>query len=763
MKINSINIVSFGKLKNLKLDFSDNFTLIYGDNEAGKTHIADFIKLMFYGSGSRGTGVNNLRKKYKPWDSGKMGGSIDFTANGTNYRIEREFKASNSTDTIVLHNLDLGKSETLSGNENLGERFFSVSVDAFEQSMFIDNSVIFSGGSEELNLKLSNLYSSADEDVSFDKIIKNITNCRDSLISKNRKNGPIPETEAKIARLKEERLHCVSLYEKAEQLEKEKAEIVEKSAAANNRKNELFELLKSYEIHSLKEKLKEFKKAVEIFEKAESALKLSNGELADTNFLKNVEDGLNALKIKENEIAIKEDAISSDTKELATILEAESPSNATIDTYKKQKETNEEKISSLEKEINNTILKASEKKQRDKKPNLPLLIIGVLLLILGVVAGIFMPYLLAFIGVGVVFVALSFSLNKQNNEKENLTAKLEELKAEKEELIKANSVIEEEINEIIIEIKTNNSILLKKKEEALARRTELLELNQNYEKEKASVLSEISLFKPVFDINSAATALEELKELLNLLRDAKLRADMSIKGTGCRSTKEALAKLETLPETPEINTTREQLQDDFNTAVKVCSELQNRITALSGEISAITKNAHTPAEYEKAIEILNNKLENMKEFTEILDIANENLSEAYANQRSSWGHVLETRVLDIFKSLTDNAYSDMLISKDFEISVKKDSDITAHTAEYLSRGTFQQAYLALRLGLSEFLSKEAGSLPIVLDDAFSQSDDKRTAEGFRFLKEYSNNNQVIYFTCHKEIAKNFGDNFIALN
>lgn len=762
MKINSINIVSFGKLKNLKLDFSD-FTLIYGDNEAGKTHIADFIKLMFYGSGSRGTGVNNLRKKYKPWESGKMGGSIDFTVDGTNYRIEREFKASNSTDTIVLHNLDLGKSEALSGNENLGERFFSVSVEAFEQSMFIDNSVVFAGGSEELNLKLSNLYSSADEDVSFDKIIKNISTCRDSLISKNRKNGPIPEIEAKLAKLKEERLNCISLYEKAEELEKEKAAVTEKSLIANKRKNDLFELLKSYEIHSLKEKLNEFKKAASLYERTEEALKLSNGNYADNDFLKDAEEKLNALKIRENEISIKESAISSDTQELAAKVEAESPRNATIVTYKEQREVNNKEIEFLDKEINDAILKISAKKQSDKKPSLPLLIIGLLLLVLGVVAGVFMPYLFTFAGIGIIFLALSFALNKPAENGENLNAKIEDLKAKKESLINSNSELDEKINDIIIEIKTDNSLLLKKKEESLSRRTELLELNQNYEKEKAIVLSAISLYKPVFNIDSAALALDEIKELLNLLREAKLRADMSIKGTGCRTKEEAFLKLDSLPDTPEINCTREELQDDFNNAGKICSELQSRITALSGEISALTKNAHTPAEYEKAIDILNEKLENMKEFTEILDIATENLNEAYANQRSSWGRVLETRVLDIFKSLTGNAYDDMLISKDFEISVKKESDITAHTAEYLSRGTFQQAYLALRLGLSEFLSKEAGSLPVILDDAFSQFDDKRTAEGFKFLKELSRENQVIFLTCHKEIAKNYGDNVISLN
>ena len=45
MKINSLYIHAFGGLKNLTLDFSDNFNVIYGDNEMGKTTVMTFICL----------------------------------------------------------------------------------------------------------------------------------------------------------------------------------------------------------------------------------------------------------------------------------------------------------------------------------------------------------------------------------------------------------------------------------------------------------------------------------------------------------------------------------------------------------------------------------------------------------------------------------------------------------------------------------------------------------------------------------------------
>ena len=230
MKINSVHIVSFGKIKNLKIDFSENLNILYGDNEAGKTHIADFIKMMFYGSGSRGTGVNNLRKKYKPWDNAKMGGSIDFTKDGTRYRLEREFKASNSADTITLHNLDLGTHQSLSGADNFGEQIFGISIGAFQQSVFIDNSVVFEADDKgELNLKLSNISNSAEEDISFEKIVKNISSAKETLISKNRKNGPIPEITAEIENLKLGKLKAIQIYADAEKKAEESRKALDKA------------------------------------------------------------------------------------------------------------------------------------------------------------------------------------------------------------------------------------------------------------------------------------------------------------------------------------------------------------------------------------------------------------------------------------------------------------------------------------------------------------------------------------------------------
>jgi len=70
----------------------------------------------------------------------------------------------------------------------------------------------------------------------------------------------------------------------------------------------------------------------------------------------------------------------------------------------------------------------------------------------------------------------------------------------------------------------------------------------------------------------------------------------------------------------------------------------------------------------------------------------------------------------------------------------------------LSRGTQEQVYLALRLGLVKTYARRNILLPMVLDDPMVNFDGPRTAQFFDVLTDVSQRQQIIYFTCHEEIA-----------
>ena len=66
-----------------------------------------------------------------------------------------------------------------------------------------------------------------------------------------------------------------------------------------------------------------------------------------------------------------------------------------------------------------------------------------------------------------------------------------------------------------------------------------------------------------------------------------------------------------------------------------------------------------------------------------------------------------------------------------------------------SRGTREQLYLSMRLGLIEEYESRSESLPIVMDDVLVNFDDSRKAKVIATLAHFSRGRQIIVLTCHE--------------
>ena len=68
MKIISLHIDGFGKLRDQDMEFQDGLNIVYGKNEAGKSTIHTFIKGMLFGiDRQRGRAArNDTYSKYVP-------------------------------------------------------------------------------------------------------------------------------------------------------------------------------------------------------------------------------------------------------------------------------------------------------------------------------------------------------------------------------------------------------------------------------------------------------------------------------------------------------------------------------------------------------------------------------------------------------------------------------------------------------------------------------------------------------------------------
>jgi len=70
----------------------------------------------------------------------------------------------------------------------------------------------------------------------------------------------------------------------------------------------------------------------------------------------------------------------------------------------------------------------------------------------------------------------------------------------------------------------------------------------------------------------------------------------------------------------------------------------------------------------------------------------------------------------------------------------------------ISRGTLDQIFLCLRLGLLDHLDREREKLPLILDDALVRMDDARRGQVYSVLGEVARKRQVFLLTCHSALA-----------
>ncbi len=780
MKINEIHIYGFGKFKDYKLNFTDGFNLIYGENENGKTTIAEFIKMMFYGSKPRITDVfKNPRVKYKPLDNSTMAGSITFSHEGTYYRLEREFRNSNATDKITLHNLDLGEVTTLSGKDDIGAMFFSLNSGAFEKSVFVANSVTFGNDAEadgDINSRLSNMSNTGDEDISYEAVVKRITAAMEEIKTKTGRGGALIKLDAALNALSQE---TALQQEKAQRRDELEAEIEARSIACEdlaNKKNICFERLKAAEKLEIKTKLEEFIKVATDYEELEKTITLKRGGTADKQFC----DDLSGIIGKAEKIVERCDTLSLQisriTDEVAVLEQAAAERESTDSLTAQLQEANDtvDKLSLKKDALELDIMRMSEKTKRAwAKVNIPLIIIGVLTLILSVIGGLVVSNIIyAGVALGLVLIALSFvfkgkiSQAQNENELALLEKQLANIKNEID-LVKQKSVeLNQRITVLTVKSATGEELLGDKRKQIIAHRTDLLE-TQNQAAAITKQMHELSLqIRPVADIDGAKSLVKEVREKLEELSKLQVAAEYAAKGTNCKKLDEAKAKLAAVSATDSgeivpLDAIREELKQ----ITEEHSVAARELASLKAEARAAFSGLRVPAELEREKKELLEQKSEQSEYYDDLSLALDGLTAAFAEVRRSFSGVLEKRALEILSGITDGKYNGINVSKSFDITVSDRDNFGSHSLEYLSKGAMHQAYFSLRLALSELLGKDAGGLPVILDDAFSQYDDKRLYNALEFLKKYSSTSQVILFTCHNDCmrsAEKIGSNIINL-
>ena len=214
MKLISCHIENFGKLSDLRVDFVEGINLFHEMNGWGKSTLAAFLRVMFYGFDSKkeSGSFDKERVVYRPWQGGTYGGEVDFSYQGKVYRISRTFGKTEKTDAFHLYDL-MTNLECHDFSSDIGTEIFGLDSASFKRSAFIAQNDCESGSTDGINAKLGNLAENTNDINNFDTAQKKIHD-RMNKLSPDRATGSMKKRKNTITLLTEE-LRSYDAAEKA--------------------------------------------------------------------------------------------------------------------------------------------------------------------------------------------------------------------------------------------------------------------------------------------------------------------------------------------------------------------------------------------------------------------------------------------------------------------------------------------------------------------------------------------------------------------
>ncbi|MBQ9794069.1 MAG: AAA family ATPase [Clostridia bacterium] len=198
LRIEKVEINSFGKLKNTVLTPGKGMNVLTAPNESGKSTLAAFLKFVFYGftDGRKKELAENDKKLYTPWDSPLTEGSVTLWVGEKQYRVFRS--SSGTKETCTLTETATGRS--LPAGEVPGELLFGVSEEVFSRTLFFRQLTLPQSKDGVLAEQLQNVAVSAEEQTSSKKAMERLTKAKNELKGRAG-SGKIPALERELATL----------------------------------------------------------------------------------------------------------------------------------------------------------------------------------------------------------------------------------------------------------------------------------------------------------------------------------------------------------------------------------------------------------------------------------------------------------------------------------------------------------------------------------------------------------------------------------
>lgn len=715
-----IEIVAFGCIKNKSIDFVNGINIIEADNGVGKSTLAAFIKFVFYGfAGIKlRTSFGNERDMYIPWGESTAEGTIYIDSPKGKFAITRSFCAP-SKNIVKIVDVLTGK-RVLEGIEP-GRYFFGITEETFTKTSFFYSLVKNKNGDEALANQLQNLVFSADEQVSYEKAVKKLNDAARELIN-NQKHGLIADKQYELERVDSELL------------------------IATETNDALFNAIKSLRDAENVTKAKEEHLALIEAEKENIDRYDASRKLAEINALKSTVDIASM-----NYEASKDDFIA---KEIPTKEYIDSLLNDNENMLEKSELSEEKKDEIIKCSNEISALKESNSFLKSKKPlkkilrsyksknliigfSVALLIISSLcfggimylfyelgnnvdpMLSWGVIGVIVFSVILLIISLVAKRSFLSkygfsnkFDFKKAIGEFESVLERVELLESRSKELNSESSKLDSEVEELSDSIYTR--------------------INKFVEVPKDLNSYNRGINKLVEMAVAANSMYSELKNKMDLYQYQLDHNDI-----------EFLEKYSEGAVKPER--TKENVERDIDFTKRSLAILRDKEKDIEKQIAVLKVKPHNPSELSGKRDALQNDLKQLWDTRKAYVLAMEFLDKAGTYMRSTISPKLTEYATEYFCEATSYNYPSLKI--DTALNMYFDTESTTKSADYLSDGTKDTAYLCLRLALLKLIYKN-GNPPLVLDDAFCHLDEKRVEAMMKILSsECDNGTQIILFTC----------------
>ncbi len=246
------------------------------------------------------------------------------------------------------------------------------------------------------------------------------------------------------------------------------------------------------------------------------------------------------------------------------------------------------------------------------------------------------------------------------------------------------------------------------------------------------------------DIRRALETQRELCTALESAQDAERRtreAYEAARGRQEQLEEAALGELDFSGGSSEAAQLSRQLAAERQNAELVSA----KIASLRGKLAAVGD----PLVLASDLKSMEEEYDALNDEYDALTLAADTLRTADSELQSRFSPQLGKLAAQYMSFMTGGRYSDVLIDRDFSARTKTQDDTVARDSEYLSAGTLDLMYLAVRLAVCELAMPAGEACPLIIDDALVNLDEERLKQAMALLRELSRRRQVILFTCRE--------------